>query len=429
MKKIIFILFIFFSCSDSFDSFAVVLWNNTGNIKVGNSQGYFFKEVENIYYLKSLDKVNNFKFDNMDNIFFKIFKSNNNMKKFIKNYYKYKDLLIFSDKKNLIIRKENNDKNLNIVYKMNINEKAKIIQIVQIKDQKWYQILTKTGILGWLQNESSIDIISLDSDYNGELNKKTYYINMLSEIHWRPEYFKDAIINNEIDIDLFKPNIGLSINKNSKDLYLVLSNKKFIMNNYDIIYYKDSNFFEFKNKDNKRAILQIIDEDNIIFRFKNKDEAYSNINLIRSIPIEKIEYLYNLEIKKKQIEFLKIINTARTLSSVKSGFIEFKDNGDFQWLAIDKLKNIGLIPDYYPNYGSILLDKYIKNGEELDTKYNGTFTLLFGNKKEYAISFLYKLIDKNNIMLYFLSDLDTKGNLIISDVNSLENKLFFVIKN
>lgn len=313
------------------------------------------------------------------------------------------------------------------VYRLHQNEVVKILykgegQDVMVGKNKklpgdWLCILTEGGSVGWCfsYNMNIYEIAADGSIVGGDFEEETKQVSnedtLIEQIlnaKWYPDYYKDLISNNLIDLQSMKIAYGFDTGVKSGTVQVNIP-KKYISKTYSGVEKTRDNTYVLKG-----TPFQIIvrNKDQIIVNYSpsnGEQEVYNFTTLNEDINISEIIE----EEKNRRNNMMKELYKVTSFSSENYGKLVFNSGNTFIWNNFSLLVP-SIISSSAKNRGTVnieyLLDK------KFQSIYDGVLTFKFESMDD-KVSFLYKL-DGNGLRLESLDSYSIKDNVVTSRASS-----------
>jgi hypothetical protein len=284
------------------------------------------------------------------------------------------------------------------LYKLRKYEAMKIIgrseEKAEVGDYTdyWYNVLTKDGTEGWCYGESliiqeigqEIDTRKIEEDFDPNLRA------FLGNV-WRPEYYQTYIDNSTIDLEEFRPDIGIFPNPEEKTI-LHVTKKSSSEYTYTDIIDAGGGLYLFKGTPVK---VRIYTPERIIFEYLENGKSVQKMYVL----IDKnIEELAQKEQDRRWEQYNYLTEKGNVFSSQAYGTIEFISFTKFRWTDYQRLVPEVIPPGLKENTGKLEFSLFL--GDSLKPKYDGALKLTFPEKKEQPAVLLYNRIENGVRFIY-----------------------------
>jgi hypothetical protein len=339
------------------------------------------------------------------------FKNQTEAESFAERYKALADIYASTEINGLSIRSEE-DVNSERVYKL---RQGQIIKIIGRSDKKeeiaghsgyWYKVLTEDGVSGYAFD---LNLNIYNRKETGDEEASIASDPMLNEFlskPFRPEYFRDMIRDNMIDLKRFKTTFGIFPYPDEKRI--ILSTREHNLTfEYTEITKSSTGRFIFEG-----TSLQVLvrDEDRIAVFFTSGNREYSET----MIYIPNMDELIESEIERRELLFERIADLG-TVSSSAYGKIEFHEDKTFDWSNYRRLVP-NIIPEIADGTGRISLDYF--PGLALREEYDGVLSFAFsGVPGGGLVNFLFELSDLG-IKLVHVPAGDIEKNIVEQESSS-----------
>ncbi|NOY08212.1 MAG: SH3 domain-containing protein [Spirochaetes bacterium] len=297
------------------------------------------------------------------------------------------------------------------LYKLRKGEVVKILRrgksrvSVGSYDDYWYYVLAKDGTAGYCFGHF-LRTFSTEGDplkKVAQLMSQDPMLDILLKNVWRPEYYREMLDRNHIDLKKFRVDIGLFPDPENKYVKLV-TDKYSLSFNYSAIEKVGGNHYAFKGTDLRVAMYG---KSKAVISYKVGNQ---NISAVYFIIIKNIQNVIETELTRRDNLFAGLLAHGDRLISDFYGTINLLEGRRFKWTGFDKLKGIVLKQDVRGT-GMIDFPYFLSNS--LKTKYDGIIAFKFDDLKQgKSIDFLYKIFN-NGIRLVFIKRKEIKDLEVI----------------
>lgn len=391
----------FLSCSAKPIGYAVVLWDEGEELKTGELLAVMEESKIRKTYLvvaegeKDLRDIDAFKT--------RFFELKANADAFIRDYAPYLNKFAFSEKDGLPVREEAHQEARRI-YKLKAGQLVKVLkretELVAIGSYQdyWYRVLTDDGYEGFC---FGYYLSGFESRGNPReeaqilMGQDTLLDKLLSEI-WRPEYFKEMIDKERIDLYRLRQDIGLFPSADSRAVRLVTA--KYSINfTYEKIEKMGIGRYHFQSGDQQKDLrISIVRDDRIILSYNIAGRA---VRVVYILLEENLEEVIEQERSRRLKIFGTITKRGRVLKSAGYGNIRLLEGLSFEWTNFGRLGSQIFLKEVK---GSGSVDFPFFLSAELAGEFDGIITFRFDEyQAEEGTSFLYK-IDQKGIRMVFI---------------------------
>jgi len=321
------------------------------------------------------------------------------------SYQEYADIYAVTKKNGLSIR-ENASISSERVYKLRDGQTVKIIgknsgtENIAGHDGYWYKVLTEDGSSGYCfdLNLDIFDRKTADKS-SGSVIDETM-LNVFLSKPFRPEYFRDMIRDNMIDLARFRMSYGIFAYPDENKVTLVTEDRNLVFD-YTGIIQNSSGRFIFEGTSLQ---VEVRNENRIAVYYSVNNQEYA----VPLIYVSNMEELIESELERRELLFEKLSELG-SVSSSAYGRISFQDNAGFSWTNNTRLIP-NVIPDTASDSGRIFLD-YLP-GVSLRETYDGVLSFAFdGVPGRGRVNFLFKLSDLG-IKLVHVPVRDIEKNIV-----------------
>jgi hypothetical protein len=324
---------------------------------------------------------------------------------FAQAYEVYSDIYAVALKNGLSVREEA-DIHSERVYKLREGQTIKIIgrtpETVNIAghDGYWYIILTEDGSSGYCfdMNLNIYDRKASDTIVGNDLDDSM--LNVFLSKPFRPEYFRDMIRDNMIDLVKFRTSYGVFAFPDDKVVTLFTEEHNLVFE-YTGIIQNSSGRFIFEGTSLQ---VEVRSENRIAVYYSANKQEYA----YQMVYISNMDELIESEMERRDLLFGQLAEL-ETVSSSAYGRISFGENAAFIWENNKRLVP-NVIPESADKGGTILLN-YLP-GLTLREDYDGVLSFAFdGVPGRGRVNFLFKLSDLGIKLVYVPSE-DIEKNIV-----------------
>lgn len=274
------------------------------------------------------------------------------------------------------------------VYRLRENELVKILDRAEERSNEagfegyWYKVLTREGVRGWAFGYFLEITGGADEDENrrGESEETTDVERVLSNT-WRPEYFREMINQNRVDLSRFRPAFGLFPDPDNQEIEIVLPEHS-VTYSYDELYRAAPSRYGLEGS----PVTIAIRSDDVIsvqYTLNGREQSRVFLLLEREIP-EIIEE----ELARRQELWEQFREPGNTLVSTAYGQIELLEGQRFTWTGYDRLTPT-VIPSRAGESGTVSFPLFLS--ESLRGEYDGALLLTFeSDSRPVEVRFIYE---------------------------------------
>ena len=335
---------------------------------------------------------------------------------FSEKYGSYRDLFAKTLKDGLAVRSEP-DERTDRVYKLREGQVIKVLDklepavIIGDYEGYWYRVMTEEGIAGFCfgRHLDIFDKTSATGD-TASLVEAPRLEAFLGRIY-RPEYYKDMLDEQRIDLDRFTPEYGIFSNTETKRIRIVLPDQAYSVE-YESIEQTGGDRYSFFGSSLEVVTLTM---NKVVLSLSTENGQFSGTFYY----IDGIEDLRTAEQERR--EALKAgFGDLGSLKSAAYGALSFEEGGVFVWNNYDRLIP-SVIPAKTGSTGDIRFDRFL--AADLKVSYDGAVTFSFREEPDREFCFLYTISD-NGLRLVFVPEGDIEDGLVIRE-NPSPIVLFF----
>lgn len=326
-------------------------------------------------------------------------------------YKQWVDIYAVNQLNGLSIR-ESPDGSSERIYKLRVGQTVKILgrdeNIVNIADHDgyWYIVLTEDGTKGYSFDKNLKIYDSKDSNSMNASILDTELLEQFTGKTFRPEYFRDMVRDNMIDLNRFKTTRGLFAYPEEKKIILSTQEHQ-VSFEYTEVSQNSSGWFVFEGSSLQ---VEVRNENRIAIYFSIENKEYAEV----MVYIENMEELIEAELERRELVFQEFSELG-TVSSSAYGRIIFEENKRFSWANYNRLTP-NVIPETAGTTGKIQLDYF--PAKSLRNDYDGVISFAFDNIPEGGlINFLFTLSDLG-IKLVLVPQTDIKRGIVEQESTS-----------
>lgn len=415
------VLFLYSSCGAlSRIGYGVVLWGGTSlSLKPGT--------LVEIHQQNSFDHT--YKISTLhDDLQYTIrkgivakFKSKQKAEKFIQSYTPYLDEFAITKVNGLRVRDKPGLKG-DMVYRLHKGSEVKVVDKVRLDAKSepynglWYRVVTSDGYEGYsygkylrLRSEEE-ELSSADSSSRYAELKESLFSGP-----WRPEFMREMVRQQSIDLERFDPQIGLFPDKDRQQITIATSKTKLTFSTEESIT-SPPNKISFSNGD---LVTEVEDEDELIVEYEYRGTLFREkyVKLDQSI-----EEIIEQEKARREKRYTQFLSNGKEYRSSYYGKLRFFEDFIIKWKNRDK------VPDRVAPVGSEETGKVRFNlflSEQIKDDYTGAFSMVFPYAdRMHEVSFLYRR-ESNGLQLTYIPDELIKHNTISAAPSSSTFIMFF----
>ena len=334
----------------------------------------------------------------------KFFEKMKDAETFAADYDQYRHLFGRTMQNGLPVRESPNAQS-DRVYRLRFGEDVKILsrQSEQAEVGQytgyWYKVLTKEGIVGYCFDLylKVFDITQFKEEDDTVLSQNLI---KFFETTYVPDYYRNMIANNSIDLDRFKSNYGLFPDLDNKTVSIVLDNFK-----------QDFIFTDITSPSKDHYVFEGTSLKIQFFRSTYINATYINDNAEESrdfVVLNDVDAIIAEEKERRQNLLTSFLEPSKTLQSSAYGTLILDDTGGFVWNGFERLVP-QIIPSSYGNKGSLSFSYFAS--DSLKSNYDGVISLAFiGAPPRVYVHFLYQR-GENGIQLTTLQGVQPRGKV------------------
>lgn len=274
------------------------------------------------------------------------------------------------------------------VYRLRDNELMKVLDRAEEPSNEagfegyWYKVLTREGVQGWAFGY----FLEITGDRQAEENgqdesEEISDVERVLSNTWRPEYFREMINQNRVDLSRFRPNYGLFPDPDNGSIEIVLPEHS-VTYTYDELYRAAPSRYGLEGSPVTIAIRSN-DAISVQYTLNGREQSEVFVLLEREIP-EIIEE----ELARRQELWEQFREPGNRLVSTAYGQIELLEGQRFTWTGYDRLTPT-VIPSRAGQSGTVSFPLFLS--EDLRGKYDGALLLTFeGDSGRVEVRFIYE---------------------------------------
>ncbi|MBN2511201.1 MAG: SH3 domain-containing protein [Spirochaetales bacterium] len=290
------------------------------------------------------------------------------------------------------------------VYRLRLGEDVKILSRLDEPSEVgqytgyWYKVLTKEGVQGFCFD---VYLKIYDITAHNENDDEVLSQNLIKffESSYVPDYYRNMIANNAIDLDRFKVQYGLFPDLDNKTISIVIENFQNEFS-FDDISSPSRDQYVFEGTDLKIQFFRST-YINATFKRNGKEESHD------FVVLNDVEAIIAEEQERRRAVLEAFIETSKILQSDAYGTLVLDEEGNFQWDGYARLSP-NIIPADYGTQGTIQFNYFLKN--ELLSNYDGVVAFSFNEAVGGHIYFLYQIRD-TGIQFTTLNGVNPRGKI------------------
>ena len=331
------------------------------------------------------------------------FEKENDATSFAEEYRQWVDIYAVTLLNGLSVREEA-DGGSERVYKLREGQVIKIIgrtnEMVNIADHDgyWYMVLTEDGTKGYCFDKNLRIYDTKESSGANANVLDTELLQIFYDRSFRPDYFRDMVRDNLLDLNRFRTDIGIFSYPDENRIELNTSNHR-ISFNYTGVTQNSSGRFIFEGT---TLQVEVRTENRIAVYYNYNNKEYAEV----MVYISNMEELIEAELERRDLLFEQLAELG-TVSSSAYGVITFGENRSFKWENKKRLVP-NVIPETAADNGRLYLSYF--PGLSLRDTYDGVLSFSFSNVPGNGfVNFLFELSDLGIKLVYVPGEDIDKG--------------------
>ena len=377
-------------CGPGYQNYGVLLWGGPdATIADGSLVGILSSsEIRNVFAVVAADEEEAVPTE-FDRWRVRVFGSRTEAETFAEEYAQFKGVLGKSTSQGLPIRIS--DDNLStMIYRLRRDEIVKVLYRQEEETNLsglvdyWYQVLTETGVTGWVFGYN-LDVAALDDAENLQetVQANDELLSGLFTSQWKPEYYLPMIRDSQYDLSRFTPGYGLFADQNAKTIRISVP--------------EESRSFSYSELFNPRYGQYLADGTSLQITIHNTERLtvqYETIDRVVSRTFvritESIPELIRAELDRRELLYRSILEVGTEFSSNIYGSIRFaEERQGFVWQGYGSL-DPSLRPQGFSGTGTLVFDRYLNR--ELAAEYTGVVSMVPEQGESWQrVSWLYTL--------------------------------------
>jgi len=279
----------------------------------------------------------------------------------------------------------------------------------------WYNVITSDGVEGYVF-DYYLKVMKIKDGKTTVLNykeiKDASLENLLSAPYY-PKVYEEMVDNNQINLNLLKPDYGFFPDRENKTLSIKLPEYSFSETWSDIIH-SGPNRYDFLGT----SFRITVNSDNFIsiqYNYNGEEHYEAFIRLKRSISD-----IIQSEKERRMAVIENLIEKGPVFTSSAYGEITFYVDGSFTWSGKSALISRNILSSSAGNKGRLIFDYYMD--PTFAAFYDGVLSMEFENGK--LIHFLYKY-ENNGLRLIYVPENVIDNHRIRTDQYISQIILFF----
>ncbi|MFW6250393.1 MAG: SH3 domain-containing protein [Alkalispirochaetaceae bacterium] len=323
-------------------------------------------------------------------------------------YAPYADTFARAQRQALPVREERSRQSSD-VYRLRENELMKVLHRTEEPSNEggleghWYRVLTREGVQGWAFGYY-LEITGGASEDDGEeeVDEELSDVERILSNSWRPEYFREMIDRERVDLDRFHPRYGLFPDPENQEIELVLPEHS-VTYPYEEFYRAAPSRYGLEGSP---VTISIRGEDRISVQYtvNGRERSRTFILLEREIP-EIIED----ELARRRELWKQFTEPGNLLVSTAYGEIELLEEARFSWTGFDRLTPT-VIPSRAEESGTVSFPLFLS--DNLREEYDGAVLFTFESESDpVEVRFIYEQTASGVRLTYVPAD-DVKENIV-----------------
>jgi hypothetical protein len=315
-------------------------------------------------------------------------------------YQPYRDLFAYALRDGLPLREQPNQE-ARRVYKLRQGELVKVLErgeakaLIATYEGYWYRVLTEDGSEGWCFGYF-LPVFSSAGDPQAEaarLMAQDPLLDALVSTTWRPEYFQEMADAGRIDLERFRPEIGLSFDASKKQVLLALPDFR-----------QSWDYREISSVGPNRYVIAgpelrvtMSSRDRLVLTYFRKEQQLSQVFINFTGDLQQA---IKAESERRLARFREFFDRGPVMSSSGYGRIRLQAGSRFSWEGFGSLGGQVFLRRVQ---GGGTLDFPYYLSAELGARYDGVVTFRFNEyKPDEGTSFLYKF-DEAGVRFEYLA--------------------------
>jgi hypothetical protein len=267
----------------------------------------------------------------------------------------------------------------------------------------WYRVLTREGIQGWafgyfLEITGAEDE---EEELRGEDEEQSGLELILSNT-WRPEYFREMINRNRVDLSRFRPSYGLFPDPENRSIEIVLPEHS-VTYSYEEFYRSAPSRYGLEGS----PVTIAVRNDEIVsvqYTLNGREQSRVFVLLDREIPA-----IIEEELARRQELWEAFREPGNILVSTAYGQIELLEGQRFTWTGYDRLTPT-VIPSRAGESGTISFPLFLS--DTLRDEYDGALLLTFESEAQpVEVRFIYEET-ASGIRFTYVPEEDVSENIV-----------------
>ena len=406
---------LFYSCGPKTIGYGVVLWSTDYELIADGTivPVYEDSSIRDIYVIGFDDTDTTMEFPRNRISFFNKEKE---ASAFAAEYESYRNLFAKTLKDGLAVRSEP-DEGTDRVYKLREGQVIKVLDKLEPEvrigeyDGYWYRVMTEEGIAGFCfgRHLDIFDKTTASAD-TASLVQAPRLEAFLARVY-RPEYYRDMLEEQRIDLDRFTSEYGIFSNTETKRIRIVLPDQTYSVE-YESIEQTGDDRYSFFGSSLEVVTLAL---NKVVLSLSTEAGQFSGTFYY----IDGIEDIRTAEQERREALKASFVDLG-PLKSAAYGTLSFEEGGLFTWNNYDRLIP-SIIPEKTGSTGDIRFNRFLAGG--LKSSYDGAVTFAFHQAPDREFCFLYTVSD-NGLRLVYVPGGDIENGLVIRE-NASPIVLFF----
>jgi hypothetical protein len=315
-------------------------------------------------------------------------------------YQRYKDLFAYALRDGLPLREQPNQE-ARRVYKLRQGELVKVLErgeakvLIATYEDYWYRVLTEDGSEGWCFGYF-LPVFPSAGDPQAEavrLMAQDPLLDAMVSTSWRPEYFQEMADSGRIDLERFRPEIGLFFDTAKKQVQLALPD-----------FHQSWDYREISSVGPNRYVIAgpelrvtMSSRDRLVLTYFRKEQQLSQVFINFTGDLEQA---IKAEGERRQARFREFLDRGPLMSSSGYGRIRLMPGSHFSWDGFGRLGDQVFMRQVQGG-GTVDFPYYLS--ADLGARYDGVVTFRFNEyKADEGTSFLYKF-DEAGVRFEYLA--------------------------
>lgn len=406
------------SCGVTYPNYGVLLWNSAeAGLAQGQAPGAEViatgdlvgisseSQIQNVYRLGSLDGQS---YSNLEvpRWLVRKFGTLAEAEAWAAGYAEWVQHVGVAATQNLPVRSEPTS-TANQVYRIRNGERVKVLfrqpekTVVGNLEDYWYQVLTSSGITGWVFGYYlGIEIGDKSITAAGTTGVDDPLLGQIFQRVWRPENYLTMIRSRQIDPEIFSSTYGLFADAENKVLTLVMPGERKTFT-YKGVFSPRYGQYLFEESD---AQIVFLTDERLSFQYIADGKSVSrNLVVIR----ENIDALVQQELQRREALMSRLTRGGAILRSTSYGTLEVFADGAFRWTDFSRAP---VLPAGFSGAGTLSFNVFV--APELQETYPDGLSLRPQGGATWApVNFLAELT-QSGLRLEYVSAVNVQENVV-----------------